>query len=80
MTNLIPTAMLAGFSEQDGIVMGGVSDLFRFASLIANAAVVAEREACAKVCEEEICNCCWDEGAQAAAEYLVDLIRARSEK
>ena len=51
MTNLTQTAMLAGFSEQDGIVMGGVSDLFRFASLIANAAVVAEREACAKVCE-----------------------------
>ena len=45
-----------------------------------NEAVLAEREACAKVCEEEICKCCWDEDAQAAADYLADLIRARSEK
>ncbi len=37
----------------------------------------AEREACAKVCEEEICNCCWDDDAQAAAEHLADTIRAR---
>jgi len=36
-----------------------------------------EREACAKVCEEEICNCCWDDDAQAAAEHLADAIRAR---
>lgn len=58
---------------------GGFIDqsvLLRFAALVA----AAEREACAKVCEEEICNCCWDEDAQAAADYLADLIRARSEK
>jgi hypothetical protein len=36
-----------------------------------------EREACAKVCEEEICNCCWDDDAQAAAEHLAAAIRAR---
>lgn len=37
-----------------------------------------EREACAKVCEEEICNCCWDEDAQAAAEHLAEAIRESS--
>lgn len=36
-----------------------------------------EREACAKVCEKEICNCCWDNDAQAAAEHLAAAIRAR---
>lgn len=41
-------------------------------------AVAAEREACAKVCEEEICTCCWDDQAQSAAEHLADAIRARS--
>lgn len=63
MTNLIPTAMLAGFSEQDGIVTGGVSDLFRFASLIANAAVAAERHRlklaaeCCRMCEHKgVCD------------------------
>ena len=38
-----------------------------------------EREACALVCEEEICNCCWDDDAQAAAEHLAATIRARKE-
>ena len=37
----------------------------------------SEREACARVCEEEICNCCWDDDAQAAAEHLTAAIRAR---
>jgi hypothetical protein len=40
-------------------------------------AVEAEREACAKVCEEEICSCCWDESAEAVAEHLAAQIRAR---
>lgn len=40
--------------------------------------ILAEREACAKVCEEEICTCCWDDQAQSAAEHLADAIRARS--
>ena len=34
------------------------------------------REACAKVCEEEICNCCWTEDALAAAEQCAAAIRA----
>ena len=38
----------------------------------------AEREACAKVCEEEICSCCWSDDAQGAAEHLLETIRARS--
>ena len=37
----------------------------------------AEREACAKVCEDEICSCCWDDEAKAAAEHLAAAIRAR---
>ena len=40
-------------------------------------AVWAEREACAKVAEDEICACCWDDDAQAAAEHLAAAIRAR---
>lgn len=40
----------------------------------------AEREACAKVAEGEICACCWGEEAQEAAVYITDAIRARGEK
>jgi hypothetical protein len=47
--------------------------LERFAALVA----AAEREACAKVCEEQICACCWTDDAQAAAEHLAERIRAR---
>ena len=50
--------------------------MFRFADLIA----AAEREECAKVCEEELCNCCWEDDAQDAAEHLAETIRARGEK
>ena len=38
----------AGFSEQDGIVTGGVSDLERFAALVR----ADEREACAKLADD----------------------------
>jgi hypothetical protein len=34
-----------------------------------------ERERCAKLCEQEICACCWDDDAQAAAEHLAAEIR-----
>lgn len=37
-----------------------------------------EREACANVCEEEICSCCWTQDAQAGAEHLAEQIRKRS--
>lgn len=40
----------------------------------------SEREACAKVCDDEICACCWDDDAQAAAEHLAAAIRARGNK
>jgi hypothetical protein len=43
------------------------------------AAVEAEREACAKVCEQEVCACCWEDDAQAAAEHLAERIRARGQ-
>lgn len=35
----------------------------------------AERERCAAICEQEICDCCWDESAQAAAVHLAAEIR-----
>jgi hypothetical protein len=38
----------AGFSIADGIVTGGVTDVKRFAKLVAE----REREACAKICDE----------------------------
>ena len=39
----------------------------------------ARREAleeAAKVCEDEICSCCWDADAEAAATHLAECIRA----
>jgi hypothetical protein len=47
----------------------------RFAALVA----AAEREACAEVCEQEVCACCWSDDAQAAAEHLSERIRARGQ-
>lgn len=41
----------------------------------AEAMVAAERERCAQVCEQQICACCWDDDAQAAAEHLAAEIR-----
>ena len=41
-------------------------------------ATAKEREACANVCEEEICACCWNDDAQGAAEHLASTIRERS--
>jgi uncharacterized Fe-S center protein len=42
-------------------------------------AIATEREACAKVCEQEVCACCWEDDAQAAAEHLAERIRARGQ-
>lgn len=50
----------------------GPEQLEAFANLVR----ADEREACAKVCEDEICSCCWDEEVQAAAEHLAAAIRA----
>jgi hypothetical protein len=49
--------------------------LERFAALVA----AQEREACAEVCEQEVCACCWSDDAQAAAEHLSERIRARGQ-
>ena len=46
-----------------------------FADKLVAAVVAAERERCATVCEREICACCWDDAAQAAAEHLAAEIR-----
>ena len=37
----------------------------------------AEREACAKVCEEAICECCWEDSAIPVAEHIAEKIRNR---
>ena len=50
----------------------------RRARTMINAAVATEREACAQVCESEICECCWDDEAKGAAEHLAETIRSRS--
>lgn len=49
-------------------------------SKVVMASVKAEREACAKVCEQEVCACCWEDDAQAAAEHLAERIRARGQE
>jgi hypothetical protein len=63
--DIIRMAREAGFSEHDGIVTGGMTDLERFAALVA----AAEREACAKVCEAA--------GPDAGPVYCAFAIRAR---
>ena len=57
----------AGFSVHEGMACGGASDLRRFV----DAAVKAEREACAKVCETEFCG-------DDVSYYVATAIRARS--
>lgn len=37
-------------------------------------------EEAAKVCEREICNCCWDDEGIFAAEHLADKIRSLKAK
>jgi len=57
-------------------VGGGYSRMIAHTQWTAwRAASLAERERCAKLCEQEICNCCWGEDAQAAAEHLAEVIR-----
>lgn len=60
----------------EAVNAGEQSTRYHFAALVA----AAEREECAKVCEEEICACCWDDDTQAAAEHLADTIRARGQQ
>jgi hypothetical protein len=63
----------------DERMSGDVTPMFeRFSYMIAAAAKAEEREACAKVCKEEICNLYWDNHAHAAAEHIANVIRARS--
>ena len=52
---------------------GQTFDAIAFAEKIAE----LEREACASLCEGEICACCWTDDAQAAAEHLATEIRNR---
>ena len=40
-----------------------------------NERLAQERERCVRVCEDEICACCWNYEAQAAAEHLCNAIR-----
>jgi hypothetical protein len=89
--DIIRMAREAGLCDEYGTVnyeYGYLEEILKFAQLVAaaerdtwmeRAAILirGEREACAKVCEEEICGCCWDEQAEAAAEHLAETIRAR---
>lgn len=68
--------------KDGGIYLRGVDDLVRFAALIEQRAATAEREACAKICEQEH-GACWHASAMAAAkaaERCANAIRARGEK
>jgi hypothetical protein len=67
------TIDMAREAGADTLMYWDIEKLKRFESLVR----ADEREACAKVCDEEICSCCWDEEVQAAAEYLAAAIRAR---
>ena len=67
---IIELGRKAGFSKHEGIITGGVSDLERFAALVA----AVEREVCAKVCDEADKDSDWPIAANCAA-----AIRARGE-
>lgn len=56
---------------------GGACNFQNAANELAELAAAAERDACAQVCEDEICTCCWDEQAGAVAEHIAAAIRAR---
>ena len=71
MKTLIEMAREAGLIVDAN--QSGFDSVEHFAELVR----ADEREACAKVCEDEICNCCWDEQAGAVAEHLAETIRAR---
>ena len=72
----------AGFSNNDGIVMGGASDLERFAALVA----AAEREQCAILLETYGLGLCpgdndmqrYFERTKSTREYYAAAIRARN--
>jgi hypothetical protein len=67
---MIELARQAGFSIAEGIVTGGVTDVKRFAKLVAE----KEREACAKVAEE------YANGLERNySEIIADEIRARGQ-
>lgn len=52
-----------------------IEELKKFAGIV----VAAEREACAKVCEEVIRDCGWQNQIKDAAEFLAYEIRCRDE-
>jgi predicted nucleic acid-binding Zn-ribbon protein len=70
---------------KEDIDQGGLCDVHYWqyrahrAEALAEQSAQQEREACAQMCEEEICNCCWDDDARAAAEHLAAAIRARGQ-
>jgi hypothetical protein len=67
---IIEMARQAGFSIANGIVTGGVTDVKRFAKLVAE----NEREACAKVADE------YANGLERNySEIIADEIRARGQ-
>jgi Trk K+ transport system NAD-binding subunit len=59
----------AGFSIANGIVTGGVTDVKRFAKLVAE----REREACAKIADE------WAVGWPHPSQVIAERIRAKGQ-
>jgi hypothetical protein len=75
---IIEMARQAGFSIADGIVTGGVTDVKRFAKLVAE----RERKACAAICERTKADVITGNAVEAfnyATKMLGNLIRARGE-
>ena len=70
--DIIQMAREAGFSYHENIINGGVSDLERFAQLVA----AAEREACALACEKETD---FFDNNSVHYEVCADAIRARGQ-
>ena len=66
MKTIIEMAREAGFVENQGNVYGGHLELERFAALVA----AAEREACAKVCEDHF---------SSDGDWCAKVIRARGQ-
>ena len=79
--DIIRMAREAGFSSAVGKHIALDVDLERFAALVAAAAVEREREACAKVCEQEWNKYCVEPSGYAlAVNECAAAIRARSKQ
>ena len=77
MKTIIEMAREAGFNTNHDMIWINKWEVSPYMQRFAALVRADEKEECAKVCEDEICNCCWDEQAGAVAEHLAATIRAR---